>query len=149
MAESSPQLTDIFFTKLPVSLQPYRTGDAKEILRVPAKAADVGNLIVYNYGVEFTVAVGKISHRHFECFLSRAEREEDGQREAAEDAINWIEEILADRVRFRVEYSSGRVIAGSSWNPAESNGGRWLAKTDQSREYLWSGEQSASRPAAG
>jgi hypothetical protein len=148
MPEPSVKLADVFFAKLPRSLQTYRAGAATEILRVPAKAAEVGDLIVYSDGDEFTVAIGKINHRHFECFLSRAEREEDRQREAAEDAINWIEEILADRVRFRVEYSSGRVIAGSSWRSAESDGGRWLAKTDQAREYLWSGEQPARRPAA-
>lgn len=149
MSAQSPKLTEVFFAALPDALRCFRTQDPREILRVPAKASDVGDLIVYNDGDELTVEVGKISHRHFDGFLSRAEREEDRQREAAEDAAKWIEEILADRVRFRVEYSAGRVIAGSSWDPSESDGGRWLKPTDQAREYLWSGEQPAGRPAAG
>jgi hypothetical protein len=148
MPEPSSRLAEVFFSKLPSPLQRYRTGDATEILRIPAKAAEVGDLVVYNDGDEYTVAVGSISHRHFECFLSPAETEEDRQGDAAKAAIKWIEEILADQVRFRVQYSSGRVIAGSSWNPSESNGGPWLDTADQAREYFWSGEQPARSPRA-
>jgi hypothetical protein len=50
-------------------------------------------------------------------------------------------------VRFRVEYEAGRVIASSSWHVDEHDAGRWLNRTDEVREYTWSGEKLRSGPA--
>jgi hypothetical protein len=137
----NPSLTTAFRAILPDGLQPFCTRDPAEILRVPAKASEVGDIVVHNDGDEFTVAVGRIDHRHFEVYCATGATEHDRQREAAKDAVDWVQDIIAERVRFRVEFEAGRLIAGSSWHIGHHDGGRWLKRTDEVREYTCSGEK--------
>jgi hypothetical protein len=143
VASPSPisQLTEALHAALPDALKPDRTDDPRQILKVPAKAAEIGDIVVYNDGDELTVAVGRIDHRHFEVYCATASTEAERQLEVAREAVEWIEDIMAERVRFRVEFEAGRVIASSSWYPAHHDGARWLSRTDEVREYTWSGEK--------
>jgi hypothetical protein len=133
------QLSRVFNSLLPDAFKPHLTGDTEIIMRIPASAPEVGDLLVYNEGDELTVEVGAIDHRHFEVYCevgSQPERE----RKAAQAAIDWIQEIISEQVRFRNEFTAGRCIAG--WYP-ECEGGEWLIDTaDEFREYTWSGEKA-------
>jgi hypothetical protein len=149
MPAPDPNLTATFHAALPDALRPFRSADSEEILRVPAKAPEVGDIVVRNDGDELTVCVGRIDHRHFEVYCATGETEQERQREVAQDAGEWIQEILAERVRFRVEFEAGSVIAGSSWHIEHYDGGRWLKRTDEVREYTWSGEKFHGQRAAG
>jgi hypothetical protein len=149
MAAPNPSLTDAFHAALPDALRPFRTDDPEEIVRVPAKAPEVGDVVVRNDGDELTVCIGRIDHRHFELYCATGATERDRQREVAQDAAEWIQDILAERIRFRVEFEAGRVIAGSSWHTGHHDGGRWLKRTDEVREYTWSGEKFHGHRTAG
>jgi hypothetical protein len=149
MSEPNPNLTAAFFAALPNALRPYWAADLGEILRVPAKAPEVGDIVVRNDGDELTVCIGRINHRHFEVYCLTGATEQERQREVAENATEWIVDILAERVRFRAEFEAGRLIAGSSWHIGHRDGGGWPTRTGEVREYTWSGEKFHSHLAAG
>jgi hypothetical protein len=149
MPAPNPTLTATFHAALADALRPFRTADPEEILRIPAKAPEVGDIVVRNDGDELTVCIGRIDHRHFEVYCATGVSEPERQREVSQDAAEWIQDILSERVRFRVEFRAGRVIAGSSWHIEHHDGGRWLRPTDEVREYTWSGEKFHGHGAAG
>jgi hypothetical protein len=148
MSAPDSNLTAAFHAVSADALRTFQTGDPEEIVRIPAKAPEVGDIVVRNDGDELTVCIGRIAHRHFEVYCATGATEQDRQREVAQDAAQWIQDVLAERVRFRVEFEAGRVIAGSSWQIEHHDGGRWLTRTDEVREYTWSGEKfHGQRPA--
>jgi hypothetical protein len=149
MPAPDPNLTAALHAALPDALRPFRTDDPEEIVRVPAKAPEVGDIIVRNDGDELTVCIGRIDHRHFEVYCAAGSTEFERQREVAQDAAEWIQDILAEHVRFRVEFEAGRVVASSSWHIEHHDGGRWLKRSDEVREYTWSGEKFRSQRPAG
>jgi hypothetical protein len=99
---------------LPPQLARFRTDDSKEILRVPAAAMEVGDLVVYNEGDELTICVGTIFHSHYGEYLDAGDSASEKLQFVMCQAVEWIVDILADRIRFRVEFEGGRVIGGSS-----------------------------------
>lgn len=149
MAAPDPHLTAALHAALPGGLRPFRTPGPEEILRVPATAPEVGEIVVRNDGDELTVYVGHIDHRHFEVPCATGATEQDRQREVAADVAGWIQDILAERVRFRVEFEAGRLVGCSSRHTEDHDGGRRLTRTDQVREYTWSGEKLRDGPAGG
>jgi hypothetical protein len=139
------ELTAAFYRALPPELALFRTDDSKEILRVPAAAMEVGDLVVYNDGDELTICVGTIFHSHYGDYLAAGDSESEKLQFVMRQAIERIADILADRIRFRVEFEGGRVIGGSSWCITHGKGPCWLQNSDEAREYTWSGEQSHER----
>lgn len=140
--------TEVFRNLLPPALHPYLASDENVIFRMPEASPDVGELLVWNDGDELTVGVGKISHHHFPTWDFEGVPEAEQMRRASARAIEWIEAIISDRVRFRVEYEGDRVCAGSWWSTDQGDGGRWLQRTTRVIEYTWSGVQrTAERPA--
>jgi hypothetical protein len=134
-------LTDAFYAALPDELQAFITADSQEIMRIPAKASEVGDVVVHIDSDQLTVCVGHIDHTHFEVYCARGATEHERQREMAEDAVKWIEDVLAERVRFRLQFEAGRLVAGGSWCVEHDDGGRWLKRADEIREYTWGGEK--------
>ena len=122
---TASQIGQTFVSGLPESLRQYAVMEPNIVLRIPAVAAEVGDLIVYDDADELTVAVGRINHRHFG---------ESGE------AVEYVEQILADQIRFRSEFSNGRLISCSSWNAEKLDGGRLLRSTDEFREFIWTGQ---------
>lgn len=140
--------TEVFRSQLPAALHPYLASDENVIFRMPEASSEVGELVVWNDGDELTVGVGKISHDHFPTWDFEGVPQAEQMQRASAGAIEWIEAIISDRVRFRVEYEGERVVAGSSWVANQGDGGRWLKRTTRAVEYTWSGvQQPAERPA--
>jgi len=140
-SENNSGLAQAFFASLPAELIPYKMHDPRVILQIPASAAEVGDLLVYDDGNELTVCVGNIAHSHFEAYCENDPTQREREQNAAARACRWIQAILAEEIRFRCEFSKGRFHAGSSWNPAHHDGGKLLAATDEYREYSWQGEK--------
>jgi hypothetical protein len=140
--------TEKFRSQLPDSLHQYLVADENVIFRMPEASSDVGELVVWNDGDELTVGVGKISHHHFRTRDFDGVPPAEQMQRASAAAIEWIEAIFSNRVRFRVEYVGDRVCAGSWWFADQGDGGRWLKPTTRAVEYTWSGMQrTAERPA--
>jgi hypothetical protein len=92
--------------------------------------------------------LGKISHHHFSTWNFVGVPPEEQMQFASAAAIEWIQAIVADRVRFRVEYEGDHVVAGSWWFADQGDGGPWLTRTTRVIEYIWTGVQkTAQRPA--
>jgi hypothetical protein len=142
------ELTAAFYRALPPELAGFRTDDLKEILRVPAAAMAVGDLVVYNDGDELTICVGTIFHSHYGEYLAAGDSESEKLQFVICQAVERIVDILADRIRFRVEFEGGHVIGASSWHITHGKGDCWLKNSDEAREYTWSGEQSHERKAS-
>jgi len=139
MAKDISGVAHAFLNSLPSSLNQYSVQDGNVIMRIPAYASEVGDLEVYDDGDELTVAVGRITHCHFEVYCADAPTEKERQSIAAEDAVLWVTDVINEHVRFRNEYQRGRIVAGSSWRPQHHDGGRVLEATDEWKEYTWSG----------
>ena len=140
--------TQMFRSQLPSALHQYLAAGQSVIFRIPEASPDVGELVVWNDGDELTVGVGKISHHHFSTWDFNGVPQSEQVQRASARAIEWIEAIISERVRFRVEYEGDRVIAGSWWSADRDDGGRWLKRTTRAIEYTWSGVQrTAERPA--
>ena len=139
MAKDMSGVAQAFINALQPSLQQYTVSDENEIMRIPAQAPEVGDLVVYDDGDELTVAVGKIHHCHFESYCVDAPTGEERQAIAAENAVEWVTAVINEHVQFRNEFQCGRVISGSSWRTQHHDGGRLLKKTDEWTEYTWSG----------
>ena len=112
--------------------------------RVPAAAADVGDLTVTDDGDELTVCVGRVSHRHFEVYCQPDPTPAARRVAAAGAAAEWVAEVLDGRVGFRVEYAAGRCLGGSDW-PADRGGGRPPRAADEWHDFTWSGRTATHR----
>lgn len=136
---ANESLAIAFRTCAPEAFRRFLVDQGNVILRVPAHSSEVGDLLVYDDGDELTVEVGKIDHRHFEVYCDSASTLEERQANVCTSAAEWIEAVIADRVRFRNEFSRGRIIAGMSWYGDSQDAGRLLESTDEWREFTWTG----------
>jgi hypothetical protein len=139
--KASSTLAQAFVALLPEPLKPHVTDEPRIILRIPAKVAEVGDLTVHDNGKELTVYVGRIDHRHFEAYCEAGRTQREQEQQAAEGAVQWVQAILGDRVRFRNQFKAGRLIAGSSWLTEHQEGGPLLEFADEVREYTWNGKK--------
>ncbi len=141
------KLAQLFLENLPDGLRAFATNREPLILEVPAVNWEVGNLAVFDDDVELTIVIGKLTHRHIDTYTTSEQNELERQRRAALEAIDWIKDILADRIKFRCEYSDGRLLSDSSWNCSSEHDepGILLESTDEVREYVWSGKTKHER----
>lgn len=141
LSDAQSPLARAFLDLVPDTLRSYVTADPGVILRVPARATEVGDLVVSDEKIELTVRVGNVDHCHFEAYCEIGDTQGDRERQAAERALRWISEVIADRVRFRKEFRAGELIACSSWRASEEAQRQLIPSADECREYTWSGEK--------
>ena len=139
MVKDISGVAQAFLNALGSPLEQYVVYDGNVIMRVPAQAPEVGDMVVYDDGDELTVAVGKIDHCHFETYCVDAHTEKERQAVAAENAVQWVTAVMNEQVRFRNEFQHGRIVSGSSWLTEDQDGGRILKATDEWKEYTWTG----------
>jgi hypothetical protein len=100
----------------------------------PARHPETGDLVVRLDGDEVTVSIGLGFHCHFPTFKEDLPVDK-WEQAAAEEAIDYIAEFLADRTVLRLHFVNGEIRSAGTCPvgcPAEP-----LAPGD--KEYLWSG----------
>jgi len=99
----------------------------------PAAHPDVGDLRIWDEGDEATVAIGEITHSHFNPYDSSLSADQIAARVSAE-IVDFLEDLFADRVLL---WSSG--IAGSGgWQQIPANAPPQFMGSN-ARTYHWSG----------
>jgi hypothetical protein len=101
----------------------------------PAKHPETGDLVVRLDGDEVTVSIGLGFHTHFPTFPEDEGSVEERERAAAEEAIDYIEGFLADRIVLRLRFKNGEIRSGGTF-PVDYPE-KPLARGE--KEYLWSG----------
>ena len=141
-AEQLSTLAVTFLNHLPASLKMYVVDELPVILRVPAKDADVGDLVVHDDRIELTVEIGNISHSHIDTYSTDSNSQSEREMKAAVEAVDYVDAIIGDRVKMRCEYQAGRLLSVSEWDCRSVPGDRgWLLDVaDEAREYTWSGK---------
>ena len=108
------------------------------IVTIPARDTEVGDMTVWLDGVEITVGVGKLYHGHFEVNWESLPTLDEREDATVETAINYIRDVLNDRIHFEVWFEAGICRGGRSWHPDCSEQTCPLAGVDEVREYVWS-----------
>jgi hypothetical protein len=103
----------------------------------PARHPETGDLVVRVGGDDVTVSIGLGFHTHFPTFMEELPVDK-WERAAAEEAIDYIEEFLADRIVLRLHFVSGFRSGGTF--PVDSAA---EPPAPGDREYLWSGPRPA------
>jgi hypothetical protein len=101
----------------------------------PARHPETGDLVVRLDGDEVTVSIGLGFHTHFPTYTEDELPVDKREQAAAEEAIDYIEEFLADRTVLRLHFVNGEIRSAGTFpvdSPAEP-----LPRGD--KEYLWSG----------
>jgi hypothetical protein len=131
-----PVIRDILIPMLETrfSGRGLRTGVPPEPIAIfPRVHEDVGDVSIWDDGEEATVAVGEITHGHFNPYDSTLSAEQVAQRVAA-DVIDFLGDLFADRIVL--------------WRSADGRSGGWRTIDDGDRlslmdsedqTYLWSG----------
>jgi hypothetical protein len=139
-SQNRSSLAVVFLRRIPRSLKPYRTGDLKRILRIPAEAPEVGDLEVFDDTFELTVSVGRWWHRHFGDFYDETLALRQRNERDAAWAIEWILSVLSERTHLGVQFCEGRLLASGDWYCDEEPRVRLLSKADEYREFSWTGQ---------
>jgi len=108
------------------------------VVTIPFRCEEVGDITVWLEGGEVTVEIGQLNHTHFRVYTQSAPTPDECERVAAEMAVDYIRDVIEERVRFRVQFAAGRCLASSSWYPEHSDGGLPLPRAEEVREYVWS-----------
>jgi len=106
----------------------------------PAKHPETGDLVVRLDGDEVTVSIGLGFHTHFPTFVPDELPPDKRDQAAAEEAVEYIEEFLADRIVLRLHFKNGEIRSGGTFAvdyPEKPPG-------PGDKEYLWSGPRSAA-----
>ena len=118
------------------------------IVTIPARHPDTGPIRVRLDRDEITVGVGEYFHCHFETFLDSdaAIPEDQRARVAAERAVDFISEFLADAIVLRVNKRAGFASAIWLFRPGAQSSIITTSNADSAREdeteYLWSGPRT-------
>jgi hypothetical protein len=105
---------------------------------IPARSAEVGDITVWFDPNEITVEIGKLHHSHFGTYMASGPTLAERERVAADMAVEYIRDIIEERVHFRVQFAHGRCLGSNSWYPERSDGGQPMSRADEIREYVWS-----------
>lgn len=101
----------------------------------PAAHPDVGEVSVWDDGGEATVAVGDITHGHFDCYdegLSAIDR----RRRVANDVAKFLELLFSDRVL--LWHSPGPNPRSGGWQVIDASSS-YSIMDGGDVTYLWSG----------
>ena len=116
-------------------------GDAPDpIASIPAKHADVGDVMIYDDGDEATVAIGKIFHDHFNPYdesLSTAQRDQF----VTKAVVDFLNDFFADRILLWVSksgQSAGLISLNGPPKPEDLSDVKQYA-AGEALVYLWSG----------
>lgn len=106
---------------------------------LPARAAQVGDLVIAWDDDELTVEVGRLFHAHFTFDGDPGADRAAGAHDAAQRAAEFVRDVMADAVRFRVDFAGERVLGAQAWYPATSDADPPPPEATHTPEYLWSG----------
>ena len=117
-------------------------------LFIPAKSEETGPLWIYDDDEEYTIAIGELHHSHFSAYNYNGESLGGRMTAAANDAANFVADILQDRICFIVHYKNDECI-GSTCCPVDEPGktidavrspDSWLSiNPTKSVRFVWSG----------
>lgn len=144
MSDSEPQLDNLsreFLAQLRRTLPTlaYHTACPDSLtVTIPARSAEVGDITVWLDPNEIAVEIGKLHHSHFGAFMVSAPTLAERERLAADMAVEYIRDIIEERVHFRVQLANGRVLGSACWYPERSDAGQPMSRADEIREYVWS-----------
>jgi hypothetical protein len=96
----------------------------------PAAHPEVGDILIYDDGNEFTVELGRFTHGHFGIGSAALPEGEHAER-AAEEVVEFLEPVFADEVVFW----GGHDRPGGYFR--RESGSRWRREGEP--EYVWSG----------
>lgn len=111
---------------------------------LPARAAQVGDLVITWDDDELTVEVGRLFHAHFSFLGEPGADRAAGVQDAARRAAEFVRDVVADEVRFRVDFAGKRVLGAQAWFPAASDAEPPPPEATHTPEYLWSGPVSSA-----
>ena len=106
----------------------------------PARHPETGDLVARLDGDEVTVSIGLGFHTHFPTYPEDEPSLDKREQAAAEEAIDYIEEFLADRIVLRLHVKNGEIRSAETF-PIDY-AAKPLASGD--KEYLWSGPRPAA-----
>ena len=109
------------------------------IVTIPARSAEVGALTIWLDGDEITVGIGEIHHTHFMVDCEPGETLEAREIATAVATANYIADVLADRVRFQLQFEKGRCRVALTWYPGLTQPPHRVTGADEFRNYVWSG----------
>jgi hypothetical protein len=98
-----------------------------------AQHPSVGDLVIWDDGDEVTIAIGEITHGHFNPYNPELDQEEI-EKEVTEEVLDFLEDIFADKIQL--------------WKSREGGSGGWQhlefseVRNDLSTKveyYVWSG----------
>ena len=110
-------------------------------IHIPCGSQSVGNLIVYLDGDEVTVEVGELYHTHFSFWHYGSILDEQSVGGTVNASLEFIRQVLADEIVFRLFYRDGRVAGATTLHyPTIAVVGK-LSELDglPFRDFRWSG----------
>ncbi len=82
-----------------------------------------------------TVCIGEYFHCHFSAFLQDNYPSDEANREAAEQAVEFVSDFLADKIILRLNIENGALrMSQTYYRDMEEK-----APASEDREYVWSG----------
>ena len=109
-------------------------GTSPDVIAVfPAAHPEVGDLTIWDHGDEATVAIGKITHGHFNPYDNSLTPEESAQR-VTEEVIEFLNDLFADKVLLH-KSRDGR---SGGWRLLDDDTSNSRIDADD-LAYLWSG----------
>ena len=98
-------------------------------------------MLIWDDGVEATVAVGKITHGHFNPYDARLTAEQATEHVSA-DVIEFLDDLFADRILLWTSgdgRSGGWGPLGAETNPSLDPGDKTYVRTDPRKSPLQNG----------
>jgi len=108
-------------------------------LTISAKSEDVGKLTIWDDGDELTVDLGEKHHCHFDEHTAPGSTQRERREFVADTTAEFVNDVLNDRVSFRVEYKAGRCRSSFSWTAPSSSIASPSSHCDEYIEFRWSG----------
>jgi hypothetical protein len=131
------RLSQLFLRKLRPALSgvPYREEVTDRLqITVPARSALVGDLEIYLDGDEITMYLGHHTHCHFSLYM--AEGTPDPEEKTSDEAVNFLTDLLEDRVVIWSQTVDGKPGSGGTYRL----GATQTLKPSGADSFLWSGK---------
>jgi hypothetical protein len=108
---------------------------------VPAKSEEFGPIEASMDGDEVTVYAGRWHHCHFGAYQHSCPTKEESLQAAAEGAVDFIKDLIEDKVYVKVYHAFDRVLGSASGYKPE-DGGLYPTKCRFVDTFTWSGRIS-------
>jgi hypothetical protein len=115
---------------------------------IPAQHGAVGDLTIYDDGDELTIDIGHKHHTHVSCYSYDRFPETERLCMVANDAAEFVNDIMCDRVCITIDFIGERCIGSSHYYIAEENSASSMLRgitvgatsgERRSERFLWSG----------